>query len=296
MLRGISIIILGVLFLSCEKEVDIQPKDAGQVLAVDASIEDGQAPRVILTNSLKYFTTLSITDLTNSFITGARVMLSDGNTTQELKEYAIPFGTGNLVFYSTDTALGSSQIVGKLNTSYTLSIESNSKSYTATTTIPNLARVMDSAWWKPAPDNPDNEDTNKVVVFVRVTDPKGLGNYARYFTSRNDSAFLPGLNSVFDDAIIDGTTYDVQVDRGVDRNQELDIDEYGFFLRGDTVTLKLSNIDKQTYDFWRTWEQNQSNLGNPFGVPVKVLGNISNGALGYFGGYASQVKTIIIPK
>jgi hypothetical protein len=36
-------------------------------------------------------------------------------------------------------------------------------------------------------------------------------------------------------------------------------------------------------------------VGNPFSSPTRVLSNISNGALGYFGGYASQYKTIVIP-
>jgi hypothetical protein len=293
MFRTLLIIILFAGFASCEKELDIQPKDAGEVLTVDGSIEEGQAPRIILTRSFKYFNTLSISDLNNAFITGAKVILSDGSTSQQLREYAIPFGTGNIIFYSTDTALGSSQLFGKLNTAYSLSIETDGKTYTANTTIPNLARTLDSIWWKPAPAN---KDTNKVVMFSRLTDPKGLGNYIRYFTSRNDSAFLPGLTSVFDDGIIDGTTYDIQVDRGVNRNEKLDLEEYGYFLKGDTVSIKLSNIDKSTFDFWRTWEQNQSNLGNPFSVPVKVLGNISNGGLGYFGGYASIIKRLIIPK
>lgn len=291
--RTRSLIILFICLVSCEKELDIKPNYAGEVLVVDASIENGQAPRVVLSRSFAYFSTLSVADLENAFVSGAVVTLNDGTVTQQLKEYSFPFGSGNIIFYSTDTALGTSQMVGKLNTAYSLSIESGGKTYTANTTIPGIARTLDSIWWKPAPAN---EDTNKVVLFARVSDPKGLGNYIRYYTSRNDSAFLPGLNSVYDDAIIDGTTYDIQVDRGVDRNQELDIDEYGYFMRGDTVEAKLSNIDKATYDFWRTWEQNQSNLGNPFGVPVKVLGNISNGALGYFGGYAPTIKKIIIPK
>ena len=283
-------------FFSCEKELNIKPKDAGEVLAVDGSIENDQAPRIILTKSFKYFNTLSIADLANAFVSGAKVSLSDGSITQQLKEYNVPLAAGNLVFYSTDTALGGAQLFGKLNTAYTLTIENEGKTYIANTTIPNTARNLDSVWWKPAPENPDKKDSNKVVLFIKVTDPKGLGNYVRYYTSRNDSAFLPGLTSVFDDAIIDGTTYEIQADAGVDRNKKLDLEEYGFFARGDTIAIKLSNIDKTTFDFWRTWEQNQSNLGNPFGVPVKVLGNISNGALGYFGGYASQIKTIIVPK
>ncbi len=66
--------------------------------------------------------------------------------------------------------------------------------------------------------------------------------------------------------------------------------------KGDTVTLKLSNINKTTYDFWRTMEYTYASVGNPFASPVKVLSNISNNALGYFGGYASQYRTIIIPR
>ena len=54
---------------------------------------------------------------------------------------------------------------------------------------------------------------------------------------RNREPFYPGLNSVFDDQIIDGTTYSVQVEKGVDRNEEFDEETYVFFDRGDTVHL-----------------------------------------------------------
>jgi hypothetical protein len=293
MYRILLMFTLSVIFISCEKELDIQPNGASELLVVDASIESGQRPTVILTNSLDYFKTLSVEDLFNSFVSGAKVTISDGTTTQQLREYIIPAGTGKVIIYSTDSSLGSAQLTGNIKTAYQLTIEAGGKSYTAATTIPDTARHLDSIWWEQAPNN---SDTSKVVLFGKVTDPKGLGNYVRYYTKRNDSAFLPGLTSVFDDAFIDGTTYITQVDAGVDRNQSLNFDEYGFFARGDTISLKLSNIDKPTFDFWRTWEQNQSNIGNPFSVPVKVLGNISDGALGYFGGYAVQVKTLIVPK
>ena len=83
---------------------------------------------------------------------------------------------------------------------------------------------------------------------------------------------------------------------GINRNADRDSIEYNFFFRGDTVDFKLSNIDKATYDFWRTWESAYSSVGNPFSSPTKVLGNISNNALGYFGGYASQYRRLIIPQ
>jgi hypothetical protein len=182
---------------------------------------------------------------------------------------------------------------GEFGKKYTLNINASGKSYSAVTQLPPVDRRIDSLWWKPAPAN---ADTSLVVVFSRVTDPPGFGNFIRYFTSVNDSSFLPGINSVFDDQIIDGTTYDIQVFRGVNRNVPINNETFGYFRRGEKVQVKLSNIDKATFDFWRTWEQNQANIGNPFGVPIRVLGNISNGAVGYFGGYGSQVMEITIPK
>jgi hypothetical protein len=293
MSRLVLVLTLALFLASCEKELNIKPSNAGDVLVVDASIESGGTPRVILTKSFNYFKTLSVEDLFGAFISGAKVSISNGVLTQQLKEYILPFGSASIVVYSTDTSLGAMQIIGRLKTSYQLTIEVQGKTYTANTSIPDTARRVDSLWWKPAPFN---KDTSKVVLLAKVSDPKGLGNYIRYFTRRNDSAFLPGFNSVFDDAFVDGKTYTTQIDAGVNRNVKLNVGEYGFFARGDTVSLKVCNIDKKTFDFWRTWEQNQSNLGNPFSVPIKVLGNISNGALGYFGGYAAQVTTIIIPK
>jgi hypothetical protein len=167
------------------------------------------------------------------------------------------------------------------------------ESYAATTTIPALTKTADSLWWRPAPNNPD---TNRVVVFARVSDPPGLGNYIRYFTARNDSAYFSGINSVFDDNIVDGITYEIQVFRGQNRNQEFNEDEFGYFRRGDRVRVKLTNIDRATFDFWRTWEQNQQNVGNPFSVPLKVLTNISNNGLGIWCGYAAQELRIDIPR
>jgi hypothetical protein len=130
---------------------------------------------------------------------------------------------------------------------------------------------------------------------VRAYDPPGFGDYIRYFTKRNSEPFYPGLVSVFDDQVIDGSTYEIQVERGVDRNAD-NKEGYSFFDKGDTVTLKVCNIDKATFDFWRTMEYTYSTIGNPFSSPTKVVSNINGGGLGYFGGYASQYRTIIIPK
>lgn len=291
LLFGCSVALLTAL-TACEKDINFDLNNAGEVMVVDGTIENGEAPIIILTRSLDFFSTVNPQQLLNSFVRDAEVDISNGTVTHRLREYRIPFGGGQIIFYTNDTANLSTAFVGQFNTRYQLTVRSEGKTYQATTTIPALTKRVDSLWWKPAPFQ---TDTTKVVTMITVTDPPGLGNYIRYFTKRNSEPFLPGENSVFDDQVIDNTTYTVQVDPGIDRNNPVPFDS-SYFRRGDTISIKLSNIDRNTYRFWSTWEFAYQSIGNPFAQPNKVIGNISNGALGAFCGYASDVRTIIIPR
>jgi len=283
---------MALFLFGCEKNIDFNLKNSANKLVVEATIENGRAPMVILTKSVGFFSKISPEILSQSFVHGADVFISNGTRTHKLKEYSQTISQGiSFYFYTTDSGSLSTAFVGELNHAYSLRIVSQGKEYTSTTTIPNITKRIDSLWWKQAPAT---TDTSKVIVIVKATDPPGYGDYVRYFTKRNNEPFYPGINSVFDDLFIDGTTYELQVDPGVDRNVERN-DNNRFFKRGDTVTLKLSNIDKATYDFWRTMEYSYASVGNPFSTPVKVLSNINGDALGYFGGYASQYRSIIIP-
>lgn len=279
---------------ACEKAITFTPRNADPVVVIEATIENGEAPTVILSRSLSYFSELSPDSLANSFIRNAEVYVSNGVKTHRLREYAFPANNGYIVYYySIDSANLATAFEGEFNKSYSLQVKTGGKEYTATTTIPALTKTIDSLWWLPAPNNPDS---SKVIIMSRTTDPPGFGNYIRYYTQSNAELFYPGLNSVFDDQIVDGKTYDIQIEHGVDRNQSIDLEEYAFFYRGDIVTVKLCNIDKATFDFWRTMEYNYSSIGNPFSSPVKVLSNIKGGGLGYFGGYAVQYYTLVIPQ
>lgn len=293
MKKIVGALLIIVLFASCEKDINFDLKNSESLLVVDANIENNLPPVVVLTKSLDFFSTLDPALLLNSFVRNAEVTISNGTVIHRLKEYPTVLATGDTVYsYSIDYTNPATAFVGALNTSYTLNISAAGKTYTAVTTIPPLSKKPDSLWWKQAPFT---EDTSKVVLMVKTTDPPGLGNYVRYFTKRNSEAFLPGENSVFDDQVIDNSTYQLQVDPGIDRNNPVKFDS-NYFKRGDTVTLKLCNIDRPTYTFWSTWEFAYQSIGNPFAQPNKVIGNISNGALGAFYGYAAFYKTLVIPK
>ena len=282
-----------LILTSCEKGVTFDLDESSPKLVVEATIETNQPPLVILSKSQNFFAQITPDILANSFVRNAEVYVSNGAVTHKLKEYSTPLSNGyTFYFYSIDTSNLSTAFVGQTNTQYSLRIVAEGKEYTAVTKIPAITRRIDSLFWKQAPGS---NDPNKAALMVRATDQAGYGDYIRYFTKRNRESFYPAFNSVYDDQIIDGTSYEVEVERGVDRTQDLP-DDYTLFEKGDTVTLKLCQIDKATYDFWRTMEFSYGSIGNPFASPTKVLSNISNGALGYFGGYAPQFRTIIIPR
>jgi hypothetical protein len=287
-------LLVGVLvfvFTGCEKNIGIKLDNIQPKLVVEATIENEQAPVVVLTKSVGYFSAISPEVLAQSFIHNAEVFISNGSLTHKLREYPVSVGPGiSLYYYSIDSGSLATAFNGELNHSYSLKIIAEGQEFTSTTTIPKMTKVVDSLWWKPA----TNGDSTKAIVMVRATDPPGFGDYIRYFTKANHGPFYPPMNSTFDDLFIDGTTYELQVAPGVDRNATNK--EHNYFTRGDTLTFKLSNIDKATYEFWRTMEFSYGSVGNPFSTPTKVLSNISNGGLGYFGGYASQYRTLIIPK
>jgi len=293
MKRVITLMIVILFLTGCEKSVTFKLDETVSGLVVDANIENGHPPVVLLSTSLNYFSKISPEILLNSFVHGATITISDGAKQQVLKEYSYKTAAFIDIYYYTVDSSAQRNFLGELNKTYTMQIKAGDKLYSSSTTIPALSKKVDSLWWRKSPGNPDS---SKVILMGRVTDPRGFGNYIRYYTRTGAGPFLPGLNSVFDDQIIDGTTYDIEVEHGVDRNMKLDPATYSFFNRGDSVTVKFCNIDKTTFDFWRTMEYSYSSIGNPFSTPTKVLGNIQGGALGYFGGYAVQYKSLIIEK
>jgi hypothetical protein len=273
-MRYLIILLLCLLVGSCEKDITIQLDPSLSRLVVDATIENGRPPMVFLSKSLDYFSKIDPAVLSSSFVHNAKVRISDGSTDVLLKEDSIKNSTGTKIYFYT-IAGQSLPFLGKLKSSYSITIEADGKVYNAKV--------------------PLAKDSNRVKVVVRATDKPGLGDYIRFFTKVGQQPFLPGFNSVFDDQVIDGQQYTIPVDKGFDKNAQFS-DSTSYFKRGDTVMIKVCNIDKQTYDFWRTSEFNFQSVGNPFSSPIRILSNINNDALGYFGGYGCQYKTIIIPR
>jgi hypothetical protein len=291
-------IICLTLLISCEKEVNINLDSGEAKLVIDGQIETNGYPFVILTKSIGYFSRIDLATLENSFVHNAIVKVSDGARTIQLKEYSIDtgFNGGNkFSFYAIDTGdLVSFSFKGVEDGYYSLSVETENKTFTAYTKIPKVKGV-DSVWFRELNDAPVE---GSVLMFVRYADPDTIGNYVRYFTKRNSDLFYPGaFNSTFDDQIVNGTIIDsLSLSAGYNKGKEPNQDSIGYFFKGDTVTLKWCAIDKGVYKFFSTLEYATGSIGNPFSSPVNVTSNIKGGALGVWAGYGIQETSRIISK
>lgn len=206
-------------------------------------------------------------------------------TFADLCLYTLPevydfFLTGNITFVS---------ILGTPNTSYDLEVFAEGKVLTATTSITEILPI-DSLSYRYSPDL-----DSFATVYLHVTVPDETDRFIRYATKRNDEGFIkPEITgSVFDNGLFSGSgSIELPVERGYPRGVDPELEEFGLFRRGDSVTVEWQNIDRGTYEFWFTIENDGGDT--PFSSPVQIKSNI-NGGLGIWAGYGSTYTTIFIP-
>jgi hypothetical protein len=171
----------------------------------------------------------------------------------------------------------------------------NGQTYTSVTKIPNPAPI-DSLYTDLPLITNSKTPKNALQLYCDYSDPDTPGNYVKYFTSRNHDVYYPATN-VFSDEVINGTKLkkiDLQV--GYNDSTNVNTDSLRYLYPGDTITLKWCSIDKGVYTFWNTYQFANNAVGNPFATPINVTSNVSNGALGYWAGYGTYFKTIVVHK
>ena len=325
--RNYGIFMLAIAFTACSKTVKITIPAQSQQVVVDGSIENGAPPIILLSESQQFFGTTNLNNLGAYFIHGAKVKItgSDG-TSAQLQEFCLQdlnlpaaqqqqvlsalgytsvdsanalnicaYTVSDIVNYFTG---GTCSFMGKERTTYHLDIMSppiyngqhDSIHVTAVTSIPT-AIGMDSLAVRPDAD-PVYADSFS-AVFAYITVPDTFGNFIRYLTKVGKQPYYPPPGgSVYDDRLFVGLTLNLPLERGQSPDSKFDLNTTTYFPRGDTLTVKWSNIDATTYNFYYTMENDGGN--SPFSAPVKIVGNVNNG-LGCFAGYATKYYTIYVP-
>ena len=301
--------------ISCEKEVVVDLPETEAKLVVEGTIENGQRPLVILTRTQSYFAPTDLNSIADIFVKNAVITVSDGNSTMTL----IPLCSSDIPDSLIDLASELSGIdpallaqadiciytsafpsdTGVIGRTYTLNVSGDGKTCSAVTKIPNVV-PWDSTWWRLAEQDADDDSSG--YIWGQLTDPDTMGNgyrhYARRFYSADpdfieDSRFISPLGTTFNDKYLNGLTVDLFAVRGRSPFTDNSEDETaGYFLRGDSVVMKLVSMGLKEADFYMTYDNTVASQGDIFSTPANARGNI-DGGLGIWAGWAAYYDTLV---
>jgi hypothetical protein len=250
-----------LILTSCEKDIELDIKGAGNTIVINGSITDQAGPYTI-----EVARSTSINELgSNKGITNALVTIEDNKGNKETLTHK---GNGK---YQTVTTKGLSGV------KYTLNVSVDGKTYTSESTMP--ARVpLVKLETRVITFGPNERN----VIVPHILDNPELGNNYRHIVTVNDTL----------DKTIDVITDNVNNGKLIQRpyfSNDLE------FKKGDKVVLETQCIDAKTYLYFFTLSQVVG--GGPGGgtTPSNPPNGFTNGALGIFSAHTVEKKTVIIP-
>lgn len=248
-------IFTAIAFSSCEEIIDIDLKDAEPVLVVEANISDVNELQYIYLSKTVQFGA----DNGPSRVSGARVMVRENNS------IVYNFDEFSPGVYRTNFR-------GKVGSTYQLLIESEGKTYNATSVMPPKI-TLDSV----SITQVDFFDEKRKFVKLHYQDPQETTDAYRFILSINDKVlteFFVDNDRFNNGSYIDRTIY----------SDEPEI------VTGDDIKIDFQTIDLNNYRYFFTIQQISGGGGPPV-APSNPVSNISNGALGYFSAHTSQRRS-----
>ncbi len=262
------IILTAIIFVSCQREADIDLPDTKPKLSVSCFISDD----IDTIRATVYWSSPVFTNSNNSQErpSDMNVQIRRGGLTKQLNWDA------NLFQY----VLTTSEFLLEPGGSYELVVTApNGERVSANTTIPLELPVVESATLtRDSSITSWGEISYELTFKTILRDPSPLFNryrfaYFEYFSIENEfEAEYYRANSFKDDeSLLNGTLYEEEV-----------IENFGFGSAAFPMVMYVINSSEEYYRFHNTIS-NQSN-DNPFAEPTIVYSNVENG-LGIFAGY-----------
>lgn len=310
---SVRIIILFIsfgLFLSCSKEVKIDIQGFASQLVVDGTIETNGNPLVLLSQSSNIYSETNLSSYLNNFIENAAVKVVHGLDTFDLLPMNIvdlPLASQkklaemleikfNEVVLLPIKVYSNLELIATVNSSYELIIDFNSKIYKSTTFIP-LPSSLDNLYWRPEISNPLYGKS-----WARISDNSTQYDAYKWEVKRInkksnnqdlDTIFRKTNDAYFDDRFFNGLSFDFSYDNPLKRKDETHLEEFRkYFKIGDSVVVKFSKMDKNTFTFFSKKRAQLSSNGNPFGSPINITSTISGGAFGIWAGFSPCYDTL----
>lgn len=308
----IFLVLILLTFGSCTKEVEIDIPGYEEQLVIDGRIETDQPPLVLLSKSKDIYAPTDLSAFLNSFVSGATITVSNGTVSVELIEICsdnLPPGSEPFVaqllgipeselanYHICGYTSLDPQIFGEVGKTYTLTVISEGKTYTAHTFIP-APTALDELYWKP-----EGTLTSHGYSWAKLSDPPGQFDAYKWEVKRIntngtgepiDANFKEPFNPVFDDEFFDGLTFEFLYDNPWGYEDSIPDEHQGMFALGDTLVVKFSKMDEGVYDFMEKKYMQLYTAGNPFATPTNIPSNINGGALGVWAGYSPTFDTLI---
>lgn len=275
----ISFIILFAI-IGCTERIDVDLGENYTRLVVDGNIADDTGSYVVnLTKTADYFSNEPTPRVVN-----AQVLLNDGTDTWALNET----NPGVSGIYETDSTFS-----GVIGNTYTLDIIldqeiDNRTRYQASCEIMKVARIDSIA----VEFRDDWGEKGFWEIKLWAQEPGDQINYYMFHYYRNGILMTDSIWKVntADDAYFNGNYIN-----GISVFYINNKNYWESFLPGDVVTLQMSGITKEYFDF--IYQVQLSGYNIPFftGPPANVQGNISDGGIGFFAAYSNSWGTCVVP-
>jgi hypothetical protein len=309
------------IFFACEKEIQLDIPSAGKEIVVQAMIQEGYPPVVQLTWSDSYFATIDSNSYNNMFVRNAEITIYNKTKTESISLDEIstiipelPPGLYTNLNTLSHPDFPYSNFFSE-GQSYHLRVVFEGDTLSATTQIPH-STPLDSIWFVPDERYPEYGD-----FYIWYDDPDTMGNNVMFEhkrlahfslkkkVSRSDDVFIKAFGAVRND--IEGLNGDAFVSF-FERGRSSNFTPTGFTnhkagfanfqsayyndtvgeVFADTVLFRFSQLDKASFEFWRSVIAQDLMNGNPFAEPMNLKSNI-NGGLGVFEGKAAVYYKLI---
>jgi hypothetical protein len=279
MKKTVIYFILAIISVSCVERIEVNLDPNYVRLVVDGSVTtDYSKYTVNLTQTADYFYNAPIPRVSD-----AKVTIYDGDSIYTLEETE-PGKSG--IYESKSDFQG---IAGK---TYTLNISlaseiggytnySSSCQLMSVTHLDSTSVLIHEDWGK--------DGFYEVKIFAQ--EPVNEVNYYMFNLYRNGRLMSDSISNVVvsDDKYINGSYIN-----GLGAFYLNNSNSWEKLYPGDTITLQMSGITKEYYNFVSEVQSAGFNIPFFVGPPANVVGNVNNGGVGFFTAYSNSYATTIV--
>ena len=256
----ICILLAAMALSSCQRVIDIEVKSGATQLVIEGNITNISGVQTIALSST--------------------VPYNDANVYPPVRGAVVTVSNNGLNYTFKETQAGIytiSNFRGKASQVYTLKVQTDTKTYNATSAMVASPVTLDSVGISSL--SIGSKTVKTISVFYH--DQGGTPNQYRFVMWVNGVQ----VKQIFavNDALTDGRMV----------NNTLYQDDITL-KTGDKVEIEMQCIDKYVYNYWYSISQQGGNGPNNSATPSNPVSNIDNGALGYFSVHTTQRKSIIV--